>query len=154
MLEIYVKVNADAEKDPNVKAEAARYFKRMEDGDESALVNWRRWRELSVKKYAEEYDRLNVHFDEDVGESMVGKEWQDKAIERLTEMNLIEDHDGAKLVNLEQWKMGRAVLRKKGEKGTTYRVSHSLTSQFRWNIDIPYTRHWRRYRAIREVQVR
>lgn len=114
LLEIYVKVNADAEKDPNVKVEAATFFKRMEEGDESALVNWRQWRELSVKKYAEEYDRLNVHFDEYVGESLVGKEWQDKAIERLTEMDLIEDHEGAKLVNLEKWKMGRAVLRKKG----------------------------------------
>ncbi|KAI0346648.1 arginyl-tRNA synthetase [Trametopsis cervina] len=113
LLDIYIKVNADAEKDPEVKVEAAKFFKRMEDGDESALGNWRQWRELSVKKYAEEYDRLNVHFDEYVGESLVGKEWQDKAIERLTEMDLIEDHDGAKLVNLEKWKMGRAVLRKK-----------------------------------------
>ena len=114
LLEIYIKVNKDAEADPNVKVEAAKFFKRMEDGDESALVNWRKWRELSVKKYAEEYDRLNVHFDEYIGESLVGREWQDKAIERLNEMQLIEDHDGSKLVNLEKWKMGRAVLRKKG----------------------------------------
>ncbi|GJE85387.1 arginyl-tRNA synthetase [Phanerochaete sordida] len=113
LLDIYIKVNADAEKDPNVKIEAAKFFKRMEDGDESALANWRKWRELSVKKYEEEYDRLNVHFDEYIGESLVGKEWQDKAIQRLEELNLIEDHEGAKLVNLEKWKMGRAVLRKK-----------------------------------------
>lgn len=114
LLDIYIKVNKDAESDPNVKIEAAKFFKRMEDGDESALVNWRKWRELSVKKYEEEYDRLNVHFDHYIGESMVGKEWQDKAIERLDELQLIEDHDGAKLVNLEKWKMARAVLKKKG----------------------------------------
>ena len=114
LLDIYIKVNKDAEADPNVKVEAAKFFKRMEDGDESALVNWRKWRELSVKKYVEEYERLNVHFDAYIGERLVGREWQDKAIERLTEMELIEDHDGAKLVNLEKWKMGRAVLRKKG----------------------------------------
>ncbi len=114
LLEIYVKVNADAEKDPSVKAEAAKFFKRMEDGDESALVNWRKWRDLSIKKYAEEYKRLNVTFDEYIGESLVGREWMDKAVERLTALNLIEDHDGAKLVNLEKWKMGRAVLLKKG----------------------------------------
>ncbi|KAH8082824.1 arginyl-tRNA synthetase [Cristinia sonorae] len=113
LFEVYVKVNADAEKDPNVKVEAAKFFKRMEDGDESALVNWRVWRELSVKKYEEEYARLNVQFDHYIGESMVGKEWQDKALERLSEMNLIDDHEGAKLVNLEKWKMGKAVLRKK-----------------------------------------
>ncbi|CAL1698971.1 unnamed protein product [Somion occarium] len=113
LFDVYVKINKDAETDPNVKVEAAKFFKRMEDGDESALSNWRVWRELSIKKYAEEYDRLNVHFDEYLGESLVGKEWQDKAIDRLNEMNLIEDHDGMKLVNLEQWNMGKAVLRKK-----------------------------------------
>ncbi len=50
-------INKDAESDPGVKVAAAAWFKRMEDGDEDALKNWRVWRELSVKKYAEEYDR-------------------------------------------------------------------------------------------------
>ncbi len=86
----------------------------MEDGDEAALTNWRVWRELSVKKYAEEYDRLNVKFDVYTGESMVGKEWQDKAQARLEDMGLITDADGAKIVDLEKWKLGKAVLRKKG----------------------------------------
>ncbi|KAJ7716809.1 hypothetical protein DFH07DRAFT_861833 [Mycena maculata] len=113
LFDVYVKVNKDAEADPDVKVEAARWFKRMEDGEESALKNWRVWRAMSVKKYAEEYDRLNIEFDVYTGESMVGKEWQDKALTRLEEMGLIEDVDGAKIVNLEQWKMGKAVLRKR-----------------------------------------
>ena len=107
-------INKDAESDPGVKAAAAAWFKRMEDGDEDALKNWRVWRELSVKKYAEEYDRLNVHFDVYTGESKVGKKWQDYALERLSEMGLISDVEGAKLVDLEKWKLGKAVLRKKG----------------------------------------
>jgi len=94
------------------------------------------WRELSVKKYEEEYERLNVKFDVYLGESMVGKEWQDKALEKLEEMGLISDakgehlklvsnvndkteltsyFEGAKLVDLEKWKLGKAVLRKAGE---------------------------------------
>jgi arginyl-tRNA synthetase len=109
-----VNINKDAESDPNVKVAAAAWFKRMEDGDEDALKNWRVWRELSVKKYAEEYDRLNVHFDVYTGESKVGKKWQDFALERLGEMGLISDVEGAKLVDLEKWKLGKAVLRKKG----------------------------------------
>lgn len=107
-------MNKDADADPEVKAEAAKWFKRMEDGDESALKNWRVWRALSVKKYAEEYDRLNIAFDVYTGESMVGREWQDEALRRLEDMGLIEDVDGAKIVNLEQYKMGKAVLRKRG----------------------------------------
>jgi arginyl-tRNA synthetase len=109
-----VNINKDAESDPGVKAAAAAWFKRMEDGDEDALKNWRVWRELSVKKYAEEYERLNVHFDVYTGESKVGKKWQDFALERLEEMGLISDVEGAKLVDLEKWKLGKAVLRKKG----------------------------------------
>ncbi|KAF8626485.1 hypothetical protein AX17_006541 [Amanita inopinata Kibby_2008] len=113
LFDVYVKVNRDADADPNVKVEAAKWFKRMEDGDEDALKNWRVWRQLSVRKYEEQYDRLNVKFDVYTGESQVGKEWMDKAVERLNEMGLISDVDGAKLVDLEKWKMGKAVLRKK-----------------------------------------
>jgi len=101
----------DAESNPGVKAAA--WFKRMEDGNEDALKNWRVWRELSVKKYAEEYDRLNVHFDVYTGDSTVEKKWQDYVLERLNEMGLISDVEGAKLVDLEKWKLGKAVLRKK-----------------------------------------
>lgn len=114
LYQVYVKVSADAATDPSVKVDAAKWFKRMEDGDEDALKNWRVWRELSVRKYEEEYDRLNVKFDVYLGESMVGKEWQDKALEILERMGLISDAKGAKLVDLEEWKLGKAILRKAG----------------------------------------
>ncbi|KAJ7431506.1 hypothetical protein B0H11DRAFT_2130071 [Mycena galericulata] len=96
LFNVYVKVNKDAEADSKVKAEAARWFKRMEDGDQSALKNWRVWRALSMKKYTQEYDHLNIKFDVYAGEST------------YEEMGLIEDVDGAKIVNLEQWNMGKA----------------------------------------------
>jgi arginyl-tRNA synthetase len=128
LFDVYMNINKDAESDPGVKAAAAAWFKRMEDGDEDALKNWRVWRELSVKKYAEKYDRSNVHFDMYTGESKVGKKWQDYALERLDEMRLINDVKGAKLVDLEKWKVGKvdkAVLRKKG---TPIHWSPSLSS--------------------------
>ena len=132
-------MNKDAEADPNVKVEAAKFFKRMEDGDESALVNWRIWRELSVKKYAEEYERLNVRFDEYIGESLVGKEYQNLAIDRLTELKLIDDAEGAKIVNLEKWKLGRAVLRKKGTQILPWKLTVlNQVTFFRWYLDLPH----------------
>ncbi|KAI0687524.1 arginyl-tRNA synthetase [Earliella scabrosa] len=113
LLEIYVKVNKDAEEDPKVREDAAAWFKRMEDGDEEALKNWRVWRELSIKKYEEEYARLNVHFDEYTGESKVGPETMDTAVKRLQEMGLIEEDNGALRINLEKYKLGKAVVRKR-----------------------------------------
>jgi len=115
LYDVYVQISRDADADPNVKVEAAEFFKRMEDGDESALSNWREWRELSIKKYIEAYDQLNISFDRYTGESEVGKEWQDKALEELDKLGLISDVKGAKLVDLEKWKMGKAVLRKAGD---------------------------------------
>ena len=114
LFDVYVKVNKDAEADPSVKVEAAKWFKRMEDGDESALKNWRVWREMSMKKYEKEYETLNIKFDVYNGESMVSKERIDRALEKLDEMGLISDTEGAKLVDLEKWKLGKAVVRKKG----------------------------------------
>ncbi|GBE88787.1 arginyl-tRNA synthetase [Sparassis latifolia] len=113
LFDVYVKVNADADKDPAVKVEAAAFFKRMEDGDEDALKDWRVWRDLSIRKYEGEYARLNVHFDVYTGESRVSKESMDNALAQLDEMGLIEDEEGAKRVNLEKYKLGKAVVRKK-----------------------------------------
>ncbi|KAJ7576785.1 hypothetical protein C8J56DRAFT_971563 [Mycena floridula] len=113
LFDIYVKVNKDAESDPNVKADAAKWFKRMEDGDEEALKNWRVWRELSVKKYTAEYERLNVYFDVYTGESKVGKASMQTALDRLEAMGLILDAEGAKVIDLEKYKLGKAVVRKK-----------------------------------------
>ena len=125
LFDVYVKVNKEAEADPSVKEEAAKWFKRMEDGDEDALKNWRVWREMSVKKYEQEYERLNVKFEVYTGESMVGKENMDQALKKLDEMGLISDTQGAKLVDLEKWKLGKAVVRKKGRE---FFCCHSLSS--------------------------
>lgn len=145
LFEVYVKVNAAATEDPTIREAAAAYFKRMEDGDEDALKNWRVWRALSVRKYAEEYDRLNVHFDVYTGESEVGKESQAQALERLEKMGLVSDVDGAKLVDLEKFKLGKAIVRKKGvhSPGTLCKLVLMSTFIRRWNIHIPHARYWR-----------
>lgn len=135
-------MNQEADSDPNVKVEAAKWFKRMEDGDEDALKNWRVWREMSVKKYESEYDRLNVKFDIYVGESLVGKESMADSLIRLEEMGLVSEADGAKLVDLEKWKLGKAVVRKKGTHHLS--LSTDLASNFcstRWDLYIPHSRH-------------
>jgi len=140
LFDVYVKVSKDAELDPEVKVEAAKWFKRMEDGDEDALKNWRVWREMSVKKYEEEYDRLNVRFDVYTGESKVGREAMDNALTKLEEMGLISDSDGAKLVDLETWKLGKAVVRKKGMSRILFSSTyiHGQRVCPRWNFHLPH----------------
>jgi arginyl-tRNA synthetase len=101
--------------DVGIDAEARAYFKRMESGDESSLVNWKKWRAYSIEQYEKQYATLNVHFDEYLGESMVSNERQIEAVKKLEEMGLVSDAKGAKLIDLEQWKLGKAIVLKRGQ---------------------------------------
>jgi arginyl-tRNA synthetase len=115
-------------------------------GDEEALSIWRTYRELSIKKYMQEYETLNVSFDLYWGESRVGKEWQEKAITVGEEMNIVETSEGAKLVNLEKYKLGKAILRKRGIFSFFLFSPHSLIIYwFRWYFNLFDSRYRWRY---------
>ncbi|XP_006459939.1 hypothetical protein AGABI2DRAFT_202425 [Agaricus bisporus var. bisporus H97] len=113
LFDVYVKINKDAEADPQVKVDAAAWFRRMENYEPEALEDWRLWRRLSIEKYASEYDRLNVHFDVYTGESEVSQEGMQKAVAKLEELGLVEESNGAKLIDLEKHGLGKAVIRKR-----------------------------------------
>ncbi|KAG8817852.1 hypothetical protein FRC17_011064 [Serendipita sp. 399] len=132
----------DDEAESGVDAAARAYFKRMESGDEDSLVNWRQWRELSIKQYEEQYKVLNVKFDEYLGESMVSHQRQVEAVAQLEKMGLVSDSKGAKLIDLEQWKLGKAILLKKD--GTTMYLTRDIVGA----ID-----RWERYQFDKMIYV-
>lgn len=123
LYDVYVAVNRQAEEEPSIHDEARAYFKKMEDGDESALSLWRRFRDLSIVKYREVYGRLNIHFDVYWGESQVGDGMQ-RAMEQLEKDGLIEDSDGAKVIDLEKYKLGKTVVQKRD--GTTLYLTRDI----------------------------
>ncbi|KAI8869769.1 arginyl-tRNA synthetase [Ramicandelaber brevisporus] len=109
LFEVYVAVNKAAEVDPAIHDAARAYFKRMEDGDVQALQLWQRFRDLSIVRYKDTYSRLGVSFDVYSGESQVN-EATSRAANMLTESGLLQDSDGAKIINLEQYKLGTTVI--------------------------------------------
>jgi arginyl-tRNA synthetase len=76
-----VNINKVVELVPGVKTAAVIQLKRMEDGDEDAFKNWRVWRSLSAKKYAEAYNRLDVNFAVYAERSKVWKKWPEYVLE-------------------------------------------------------------------------
>lgn len=153
LYEVYVKINRDndAEKEAfkqgevqdaenTVHAQAKRVFKAMEDGEESALKQWRRFRELSIEKLKETYETLNVRFDVFWGESMVSPASMQRTIDICQEKGLtkVDDEEmaakdkGALLVDLRKWKMDRAIIRKAD--GTTIYLTRDLGGAWdKWN---------------------
>jgi arginyl-tRNA synthetase len=125
LYDVYVNINKEAEKDPSIHEQARAYFKRMEDGDEQALSLWRRFRELSIEEYKNIYRRLNVEFDEYSGESLMGP-GMTRAMERLQEMNLLEDDKGAKIISLERFKLPKVLVRKSD--GATLYITRDIAA--------------------------
>ncbi|KAI8868034.1 arginyl-tRNA synthetase [Ramicandelaber brevisporus] len=109
LFEVYVAVNATAGADPTIHDRAREYFKRMEDGDEDALAVWQRFRNLSIVHYKETYGRLGVSFDIYSGESQVN-DGTTRAAQLLADSKLLLESDGAKIIDLEQCGLGKAVI--------------------------------------------
>ncbi|XP_040284683.1 probable arginine--tRNA ligase, mitochondrial [Bufo bufo] len=77
LFDIYVKVNAAAEKDEEMKRSAQEFMKQLESGHPQALSLWTHFRSLSIEEYAKVYKRLGVQFDEFAGESFYREKSQD-----------------------------------------------------------------------------
>lgn len=123
LYDVYVKINRDAEAEPTIHDEARAYFKKMEDGDEEALALWRKFRDLSIEKYKQVYARLNISFDVYSGESQVD-DGMKRAMAQLKESGLLEDSEGAKVIDLTKYKLGKTVVEKRD--GTTLYLTRDI----------------------------
>lgn len=77
LFEVYVKVNAAAEKDEEMKQSAQEFMRNLESGHPQAISLWTHFRGLSIEEYAKVYKRLGVQFDEYSGESFYREKSQD-----------------------------------------------------------------------------
>ena len=122
-------------KNNGLDEQARRYFKAMCDNDPEAIAMWRKFRDLSIERYKEAYARLNIHFDEYAGESLV-KEDSMKTVERQMEASgLAEESQGATIVDFSKHvpgkvgkSLGKALVRKKD--GTSLYLTRDLGALF------------------------
>ncbi|MHA6250469.1 arginine--tRNA ligase [Oceanobacillus sp. CAU 1775] len=99
LLKLYVRFHEEAESDENLNDEGRLWFKRLEDGDESALELWKWFREESLKEFSKIYDLLGVQFDSTHGEAFYNDK-MDAVVKLLEDKQLINDSDGAKVVEM------------------------------------------------------
>ncbi len=119
LFDVYVRINklASVEEDGSgekIHDEARQFFKAMEDGDSEALALWQKFRDLSIKKYIEVYDRLNIQFDVYSGESQVTKENLAKSMSQLKTQDFVsKEENGAVLADLTKYKLEKTVIERK-----------------------------------------
>jgi len=131
-------------KNEGLDEQARQYFKAMTDNDEKAITLWARFRALSIKRYKETYARLNIHFDDYSGESQVKQERMDFAAQKMADMGVSEESEGAVIVDFTKHVPGKAgkslerpIIKKKD--GTalylTRDISEMLQRQDKYHFD-------------------
>ncbi|MBU5315013.1 arginine--tRNA ligase [Clostridium bornimense] len=111
LLRIYVKFHDEADIDPSLEDEGRAYFKKLEDGDEEAVVLWKKFRESSLKEFQKVYDRLGVKFDSYNGEAFYNDK-MDVVVQELKDKNLLTESNGAQVVNLDEYNMPPCIILK------------------------------------------
>lgn len=133
---VYVKFHAEAELNPELDDEGRAWFKKLEEKDSEALRLWKLFKEDSLKEFQETYDLLNVNkFDSYNGESY----YIDKmpaVIEELENKNLLEESNGAMVINLGEDIVPALIKRSDGASlYMTREVSAVLDRKKEYNFD-------------------
>ena len=103
------------------KEDCKRELVKLQQGDPENLALWKRFVEISIGEFDRMYRKLGVTFDTYRGESFYNP-MMPGVVERLREMGLAVESEGALVVNLEAEKLGVAIVRK-SDGGYNYTTS-------------------------------
>ncbi len=119
LLKLYVRVNEEAKSNPELDEEARQWFRKLENGDSEALHLWQWFRDESLEEFNRIYNILNVTFDSYNGEAFYNDK-MDAVVSILEEKGLLEESEGAQVVNLKQYGIEHPALIKKSDGATLY----------------------------------
>lgn len=129
LLNLYVKYNKIAKEDETYMDEARDWFDKLEKKDPTAVKLWSWFREISLKEFQRVYDLLGVEFDNFNGESFHSQFIGD-SLEAIDKKNLLEESDGAMIINLDDENLP-PVLIKKSNGSSTYLTRDIATAMYR-----------------------
>ena len=111
LLRIYVKFENESKENESLIAEAREWFVKMEQNDPEALEIWNWFKDISMVEFERIYDLLGMSFDSYLGESF----YRDKVpalVEKLKEMDLLVESQGAQVIDLEKYDMPPCLITK------------------------------------------
>lgn len=129
LLKLYVRINAEADENPELDEQARQWFKKLEDGDKEAWELWQWFRDESLVEFNRIYDKLDVSFDYFHGEAFYNDK-MDEGIQILEDKNLLQESKGAQIVNLEKYDLPPALI-KKSDGATLYITRDMATAMYR-----------------------
>ena len=97
LVDLYVKINAEVEKDPTLEPRAREAFLKLEQGEPQITAFWKKCVDISMRDFNRIYGRLGVKFDHVWGESYYG-EFLKPLLDDLKKRGLLIESEGAWVV--------------------------------------------------------
>lgn len=125
LLGYYVKFHEETEKDPSLEDEARATFTKLENGAEEEFALWQWFRDESLKEFTKVYKMLGIEFDSYAGESFYSDK-MGRVIDELRDKHLLEESDGAHIVDLSAFDLSPALIMKKD--GSTLYITRDIAA--------------------------
>ena len=109
ILKIYIRFNKEEKENPELTEMAREYFKKLEKGEPKIVKQWEHIRKISIDNYQKTYKLLNSKFDSYDGEAYYNDK-MDAIINELKNKGLLEESQGAKIVDLEEYDMPPCIV--------------------------------------------
>lgn len=111
LLGYYTKFHVEVEEHPELEDEARAIFTKLEEGSKEEVELWQWFREESLKEFQRVYDMLGIEFDSYNGESFYSDKMP-RFEKELSDKGLLQESKGAQVVDLEEYKLGTALIKK------------------------------------------
>lgn len=111
LLSYYTKFHVEVEEHPELEDEARAIFTRLEQGNKEELELWQWFRDESLKEFQRVYNMLGIEFDSYNGESFYSDKMP-RFEKELSDKGLLQESKGAQVVDLEEYKLGTALIKK------------------------------------------
>lgn len=125
LLSYYTKFHIEVEKNSSLDDEAREIFTKLEKGAPEEVELWKWFREESLKEFSRVYDMLGITFDSYNGESFYSDRMP-RFVQELKDKNLLEESQGAQIVNLEDKGLGVALITKSD--GSTLYITRDIAA--------------------------
>ena len=111
LLGYYTKFHVEVEEHPELEDEARAIVTKLEQGSKEEVELWQWFREESLKEFQRVYDMLGIEFDSYNGESFYSDKMP-RFEKELSDKGLLQESNGAQVVDLEEYKLGTALIKK------------------------------------------
>ena len=111
LLGYYTKFHVEVEEHPELEDEARAIFTKLEQGSKEEVELWQWFREESLKEFQRVYDMLGIEFESYSGESFYSDKMP-RFEKELSDKGLLHESNGAQVVDLEEYKLGTALIKK------------------------------------------